>query len=83
VSKQVVLEVTSPYHLNGREVLYQPGDQFPLGADLPPDVRLAEVVAEVPDKPDKPPKPAAAAAAAPAAAAGKASAAGSPQARTH
>jgi hypothetical protein len=49
VSRQVVLEVTSPYHANGREVLYQPGTQFPLDADLPPDVRVAEVVAEVPD----------------------------------
>jgi hypothetical protein len=52
VSRQVVYEVTSPYHANGREVLYQPGEQFPLDADLPPDVRVAEVVAEVPDKPE-------------------------------
>lgn len=53
MSRQVVLEVTSPYHANGREVLYQPGEQFPLDADLPPDVRVAEVVAEVPDAPVK------------------------------
>jgi hypothetical protein len=53
VSRQVVLEVTSPYHANGREVLYAPGEQFPLDADLPPDVRVAEVVAEVPDAPAK------------------------------
>jgi hypothetical protein len=64
VSRQVVLEVTSPYHANGREVLYAPGEQFPLGTDLPPDVRVAEVVAEVPDAPAK-------ADAKPAAAAGK------------
>jgi hypothetical protein len=64
VSRQVVLEVTSPYHANGREVLYQPGTQFPLDADLPPDVRVVEVVAEVPDPPAK-------ADAKPAAAAGK------------
>jgi hypothetical protein len=53
VSRQVVLEVTSPYHANGREVLYAPGEQFPLDADLPPDVRVAEVVAEVPAAPVK------------------------------
>ncbi len=50
---QVVLEVTQPYHANGREVLYSPGQQFPLGADLPPDVRVREVIAEVPDEPVK------------------------------
>jgi hypothetical protein len=61
VSRQVVLEVTSPYHANGREVLYQPGTQFPLDADLPPDVRVAEVVAEVPDPPVKAAVPAKAA----------------------
>jgi hypothetical protein len=48
---QVVLEVTSPYHASGREVLYSPGEQFPLGADLPPDVRVVPVVADVPDPP--------------------------------
>ena len=53
MSRQVVLEVTSPYHASGREVLYSPGEQFPLGADLPPDVRVREVVAEVPDPPAK------------------------------
>ena len=51
MSRQVVLEVTSPYHASGREVLYPPGQQFPLDADLPPDVRVREVVAEVPDPP--------------------------------
>ncbi len=62
MSRQVVLEVTSPYHANGREVLYAPGQQFPLGTDLPADVRVREVVAEVPDEPVKAPaKPAAAA----------------------
>jgi len=50
---QVVLEVTSPYHASGREVLYSPGQQFPLGADLPPDVRVVPVVADVPDPPAK------------------------------
>jgi hypothetical protein len=54
VSRQVVLEVTSPYHANGREVLYSPGEQFPLDAGLPPDVRVREVVAEVPDPPARP-----------------------------
>jgi len=53
VSRQVVLEVTQPYHASGREVLYSPGQQFPLGADLPPDVRVREVIAEVPDEPVK------------------------------
>jgi hypothetical protein len=51
MSLQVVLEVTQPYHANGREVLYSPGEQFPLGTDLPPDVRVLPVVAEVPDPP--------------------------------
>jgi hypothetical protein len=54
MSKQVVLEVTSPFHKNGREVLYQPGQQFPLDADLPDGVSVREVIADVPDKPEKP-----------------------------
>jgi hypothetical protein len=62
MSRQVVLEVTSPYHASGREVLYAPGQQFPLDADLPPDVRVREVVSEVPDAPVKPAKAAAPAA---------------------
>jgi hypothetical protein len=58
MSRQVVLEVTSPYHASGREVLYSPGEQFPLDADLPPDVRVREVIAEVPDPPSPaPPAP--------------------------
>jgi len=56
VSRQVVLEVTSPYHASGTEVLYAPGQQFPLDADLPPDVRVKEVIAEVTDEPEKPPE---------------------------
>jgi hypothetical protein len=58
MSRQVVLEVTSPYHADGRTVLYSPGQQFPLGTDLPPDVRVREVVAEVPDAPVKAAAPA-------------------------
>jgi hypothetical protein len=54
MSLQVVLEVTSPYHVNGREVLYSPGHQFPAGTVLPPDVRVIPVVADVPDPPVKP-----------------------------
>jgi len=56
--KVIMLEVTQPYHKNGREVLYQPGHQFPLGADLPPDIAVREVIADVPDP--EPGKPAAA-----------------------
>jgi hypothetical protein len=59
VSRQVVYEVTQPYHASGTVVLYAPGQQFPLDADLPPDVRVAEVIAEVPDEPVKAVKPAA------------------------
>src|SRR6266581_4299936 len=35
MGKQIVLEVTQPFHKTGTEVQYQPGDQFPLGTDLP------------------------------------------------
>ncbi len=56
MARQIVLEVTQPYHASGTEVLYAPGQQFPLGADLPPDVRVKEVIADVPDAPA--PKPA-------------------------
>ncbi len=59
MSRQVVYEVTQPYHASGTEVLYAPGQQFPLDADLPPDIRVREVIAEVPDAPVKEPaKPA-------------------------
>ena len=66
MGKQVVLEVTQPFHATGREVMYQPGEQFPLGTDLPHGVRVSEVVADVPDPPAKPaPEPKAAATAKP------------------
>lgn len=57
MSKQVVLEVTQPFHATGTEVMYQPGEQFPLGTDLPHGVRVAEVVANVPDLPEREGKP--------------------------
>lgn len=63
VSRQVVLEVTQPFHKSGTEVLYQPGTQFPLGTDLPQGICVREVIADVPDE-----KPAAAAPKKPAAA---------------
>lgn len=56
MSRQVVYEVTQPFHKNGREVLYQPGDQLPLDADLPEGLSVREVVAEVPG-PDPEPDP--------------------------
>ena len=62
MGKQVVLEVTHPFHANGREVLYQPGHQLPLDADLPDGLVVREVIADVPDAPakaDAPPKAAA------------------------
>lgn len=60
MGKQVVLEVTQPFHKTGTEVLYQPGEQFPLGTDLPAGVAVREVVADVPDeKPKAAEKPAA------------------------
>jgi hypothetical protein len=59
MSLQVVLEVTSPYHATGRDVLYSPGQQFPVGTDLPPDVRVVPVVADIPDPPAADLKPAA------------------------
>ena len=30
MSRQIVLEVTQPFHRTGTEVQYQPGEQFPL-----------------------------------------------------
>lgn len=53
MGKQVVLEVTHPFHANGREVLYQPGHQLPLDADLPDGLVVREVIADVPDAPAK------------------------------
>jgi hypothetical protein len=55
MGKQVMLEVTQPFHKNGREVLYQPGERFPLDADLPDGVAVREVIADVPDGPKPPP----------------------------
>lgn len=53
MARQVVLEVTQPFHKSGTEVLYQPGTQFPLGTELPQGISVREVVAEVPDVPDE------------------------------
>lgn len=65
MTKQVMLEVTQPFHKNGREVQFQPGEQFPLGTDLPDGVTVREVVADVPDKPAAAPEAKAPAAAQP------------------
>jgi hypothetical protein len=53
--RKFMLEVTQPFHKNGREVLYQPGYLFPPDAELPQGITVREVVADVPDE-----KPAAA-----------------------
>ena len=55
MARKIMLEVTQPYHKNGREVLYQPGHLLEPGADLPEGIRVREVVADVPDEPEKPP----------------------------
>jgi hypothetical protein len=60
--RKYMLEVTQPFHRNGREVLYQPGYLFPPDADLPDGITVREVVADVPDDP-APKTPAAKAAA--------------------
>lgn len=67
MAKQIVYEVTQPYHPDGKTLVHAPGEQFPLDADLPPDLQVREVIADVPDEPAKPsaaPKAAAAKAAA-------------------
>jgi hypothetical protein len=51
MSRQVVNEVTHPYHPDGKNLVHAPGDQFPLDADLPDGLVVREVIAEVPDKP--------------------------------
>jgi hypothetical protein len=50
MAKQVVLEVTQPFHRSGTEVLYQPGTQFPLGTELPQGISVREVIVDVPDE---------------------------------
>lgn len=71
MSKQVVYEVTQPYHPDGKNLVYAPGVQFPLDAELPEGLAVREVIAEVPDKPATKGKPEPAA---PKAAGGKAAA---------
>jgi hypothetical protein len=51
MARKIMLEVTQPFHANGREVLYQPGYLFPPDADLPQGICVREVVADVPDAP--------------------------------
>jgi hypothetical protein len=47
---EVAREVTQPFHgPDGIEVLFQPGDQVPVDAELPDGVRSQLVVVEVPD----------------------------------
>jgi hypothetical protein len=55
---EIMLEVTQPFHKSGTEVLYQPGERFPLGAELPEGVSVRQVIVDVPDAPE--PKAAAA-----------------------
>jgi hypothetical protein len=62
--RKIMLEVTQPFHRNGREVAYQPGYLFPPDADLPQGICVREVVADVPDEKPAEPKAAAAKAAA-------------------
>jgi len=50
MAKQVVYEVTQPYHPDGKNLVHAPGDQFPLDADLPTDLMVREVIADVPDR---------------------------------
>jgi hypothetical protein len=50
MAKQIMLEVTQPFHKSGTEVAYQPGERFPLGADLPDGVSVREVIVDVPDE---------------------------------
>jgi hypothetical protein len=70
MAHEVIRTVTQPFHgPDGTEVLYQPGDQVPVDADLPDGLRTTlgvaeaanepEPAAEVQDKPKPAPKPAA------------------------
>lgn len=56
MGRQIVLEVTQPFHKSGTEVLYQPGTQFPLGTELPAGISVREVVVDAPDAPPDAPK---------------------------
>jgi hypothetical protein len=55
MSRQIVYEVTQPYHPDGKNLVYAPGVQLPLDADLPEGLAVKEVIADVPDAPVKPP----------------------------
>ena len=50
MAKQIVWEVTQPYHPDGKNLVYAPGVQFPLDADLPEGLAVKEVIADVPDR---------------------------------
>jgi hypothetical protein len=68
MAHEVVRVVTQPYHgADGIEVLYSPGEQVPVDADLPYGVRTTLAVAEVPDPVAPGPVPAKAAGKTPAA----------------
>jgi len=58
VPKKIMREVTQPYHAaDGLEVLYGPGERFPLDADLPADLTTRDVIVDVPDDPAPKPGP--------------------------
>jgi len=50
---EVMLQVTQPYHGPSGELLFEPGQRFPVDADLPESLRTAPVIVEVPDAPAK------------------------------
>jgi hypothetical protein len=52
MSAKIMLEVTQPFHKSGTEVLYQPGERFPLDAELPEGVSVRQVIVDVPDVPE-------------------------------
>lgn len=47
MTKRIMRVVTSPYHgADGMSVLYQPGERFPVDADLPADLQLTDIVVD-------------------------------------
>jgi hypothetical protein len=52
VGKEIRLMVTQPVHGSHGDLIHQPGEMFPLGTELGPDVRVSEVIVDVPDAPE-------------------------------
>lgn len=56
MGKEIRLMVTQPVHGSHGDLIHQPGEMFPLGTELGPDVRVTEVIVDVPDAPEARPR---------------------------